>query len=66
MEKVVMDMMNSYEVQIPSTEGKLLSLLKNETILRELVFDEEEQFYRCKGYTLQDHQITGQLQKFTM
>ncbi|MEH7482490.1 GTPase HflX [Neobacillus drentensis] len=66
MEKVVMEMMDAYEVQIPSTEGKLLSLLKNETILRELVFDEEDQFYRCKGYTLQDHQITGQLKKFTI
>ena len=66
MEKVVMGMMDSYEVQVPSTEGKLLSQLKNETILRELVFDEEEQFYRCKGYTLKDHQITGQLQKFTI
>jgi GTP-binding protein HflX len=66
MEKVVMEMMDTYDVQVPSTEGKLLSLLKNETILRELVFDEEEQFYRCKGYTLKDHQITGQLQKFTL
>ncbi|WML27278.1 GTPase HflX [Neobacillus sp. OS1-33] len=66
MENVVMEMMDTYDVQVPSTEGKLLSLLKNETILRELVFDEEEQFYRCKGYTLKDHQITGQLQKFTL
>ncbi len=66
MEKVVMGMMDSYEVQIPSTEGKLLSQLKNDTILRQLVFDEEGEFYRCKGYTLPDHQITGQLQKFTI
>ncbi|WP_420491221.1 GTPase HflX [Neobacillus vireti] len=66
MEKIVMDMMESYEVRIPSTEGKLLSQLKNETILRELVFDEEDQLYRCKGFSLADHQITGQLQKFTV
>jgi GTP-binding protein HflX len=59
-----MDMMDTYEVRIPSTEGKLLSLLKNETILRELVFDEGEELYRCKGYTLKDHQITGQLQNY--
>jgi GTP-binding protein HflX len=65
-EKVVMEMMVPYDVQVPSTEGKLLSQLKNETILRELSFVEEKQFYRCKGYTLQDHQITGQLQKFKM
>ena len=66
MEKVVMGMMDPYEVQIPSTEGKLLSQLKNDTILRQLVFDEEGEFYLCKGYTLPDHQITGQLQKFTI
>ena len=66
MESVIRGMMESYEVRIPSTEGKLLSQLKNETILRELVFDEEGQIYRCKGYTLADHQITGQLQKFTI
>ncbi|WP_312473067.1 GTPase HflX [Neobacillus sp.] len=65
-EKVVMEMMVPYDVQVPSTEGKLLSQLKNETILRELSFVEEKQFYRCKGYTLEDHQITGQLQKFKM
>lgn len=66
MQKVLIGIMESYEVRIPSTEGKLLSQLKNDTILRELVFDEEDQFYRCKGFTLADHQITGQLQKFTI
>lgn len=65
-EKIVMEMMIPYEVEVPSTEGKLLSLLKNETILRELSFDEESQLYRCKGYSLQDHQITGQLLKYKM
>lgn len=64
MEKLVMKMMDLYAVEVPSTEGKLLSQLKNETILRELSFDEEAQVYRCKGYSLQDHQITGQLLQF--
>lgn len=63
-EQVIVGMMDSYEVQIPSTEGKLLSQLKNETILRGLNFDEETQSYRCKGYSLQDHHITGQLQNY--
>ncbi|MEO2074811.1 MAG: GTPase HflX [Bacillus sp. (in: firmicutes)] len=63
-EKMVIELMEPYEVEVPSTEGKLLSQLKNETILRELSFNEDNQLYRCKGYTLQDHQITGQLQKF--
>ena len=63
-EQAMMKMMEPYKVEVPSTEGKLLSQLKNETILRELSFDENKQVYRCKGYSLQDHQITGQLQKF--
>ncbi|WP_195891907.1 GTPase HflX [Neobacillus dielmonensis] len=63
-EQVMMDMMEPYKVEVPSTEGKLLSQLKNETILRELSFDEEKELYRCRGYSLQDHGITGQLQKF--
>lgn len=63
-EQLVVGMMEPYEVMVPSTEGKLLSQLKNDTILRELTFDEETQDYRCKGFSLKDHQITGQLQKF--
>jgi GTPase len=64
MENVIIEMMVSYQVDIPSTEGKLLSQLKNETVLRELAFNEESGFYQCRGFSLQDHQITGQLQKF--
>lgn len=63
-EDVIINMMNSYQVKVPATEGKLLSQLKNETILRELSFDEAEQSYHCKGFTLSDHQITGQLEKY--
>lgn len=63
-EKTIIEMMLPYEVQVPSDEGKLLSQLKNETILRELSFDEESNLYNCRGFSLQDHQITGQIQKF--
>ena len=64
MEMKVIGMMKDYHVEVPSTEGKLLSQLKNETILRELAFHEEKQLYICKGYTLVDHPIYGQLQKY--
>lgn len=63
-EEMVIGMMTAYHVRVPSTEGKLLSQLKNETILRELAFDEEAQIYICKGFALEDHQISGQLNKF--
>ena len=65
METKVIGVMKDYHVDVPSTEGKLLSQLKNETILRELAFHEEKQLYVCKGYTLVDHPIYGQLQKYT-
>ncbi|MFE8699175.1 GTPase HflX [Cytobacillus sp. FJAT-54145] len=64
-EQMVIEMMESYYVEVPSTEGKLLSQLKNDTILRELSFNEEKQLYVCKGYSLQDHQISGQLNKYS-
>jgi GTP-binding protein HflX len=64
MEDVMINMMVPYQVDIPATEGKLLSQLKTDTILRKLSFHEEGQLYQCKGYSLKDHQITGQLQKY--
>jgi GTPase len=64
-EEMVVSMMEAYHVCVPSTEGKLLSQLKNETILRELSFREEDQCYFCKGFALRDHQIAGQLNKFS-
>lgn len=59
-------MMKPYHVEVPSTEGKLLSQLKNETILRELTFNEDKELYICKGYYLEDHQISGPLTKYTV
>ncbi|WP_413355819.1 GTPase HflX [Robertmurraya sp. 2P01SA] len=65
-EQIVLKSMEIYHVEVPSTEGRLLSQLKNETILRELNFDEEKQVYVCKGYCLTDHQILGQLHKYSI
>ncbi|MDQ0270129.1 GTPase HflX [Cytobacillus purgationiresistens] len=65
-EEVIIGLMEPYYVGVPATEGKLLSQLKNETILRELNFDEETQLYHCRGFTLEDHQIAGKLQKYSI
>jgi GTPase len=61
---MVIGMMEPYHVNVPSSEGKLLSLLKNESIIRELSYDEDQDFYKCKGFALKDHQISGQLLKY--
>ncbi|UYZ23711.1 GTPase HflX [Mesobacillus jeotgali] len=65
-EQSIIGMMEPFHVLVPSDEGKLLAQLKNETILRELAFDEDKQGYVCKGYSLTDHQITGQLKRFSV
>ncbi|MGX6441844.1 GTPase HflX [Neobacillus sp. K501] len=64
LEQQMIEMMDAYQVAIPSTEGKLLAQLKNDTIVRELIFNEESELYQCKGYSMKDHQISGQLQKY--
>ncbi|OHX49431.1 GTPase HflX [Cytobacillus oceanisediminis] len=65
-EQMILGIMKHYHVEVPSTEGKLLSQLKNETILRELTFNEDKELYVCKGYYLEDHQISGPLMKYTV
>jgi GTP-binding protein HflX len=65
-EQVIISEMKFYQVEVPSTEGKLLAQLKNDTILRELSFEEEKDIYLCKGYVLNDHQILGQINQYTI
>ncbi|WP_018660238.1 GTPase HflX [Heyndrickxia acidiproducens] len=63
-EKQVLAAMIPYDALVPQTEGKLLSTLKSDTILRELVFQEEEQAYRCRGYVLPAHPVLGELKPY--
>ncbi|RFU61634.1 GTPase HflX [Peribacillus glennii] len=63
-EETVISEMEAYHVFLPASEGKLLSQLKNESIMRSLSFDEQKESYECKGYSLIDHPLTGQLKKY--
>ncbi|MFS0643417.1 GTPase HflX [Siminovitchia sp. 179-K 8D1 HS] len=63
-EHMAVSSMQHYHVIIPSHEGRLLSVLKSETILRELTFLEAEQAYKCKGFVLSDHPVTGSLKLY--
>ncbi|MEK3886876.1 GTPase HflX [Bacillus sp. FSL K6-3431] len=60
-EELAVKNMQYYNVIIPADEGRLLSVLKSDTILRELIFLEENQAYKCKGYVLKDHPVLGAL-----
>ncbi len=63
-EEIVKQHMISYHVIIPASEGKLLSQLKSESILRKLEFIEESQTYELTGFHLEDHPIAGNIKKF--
>ncbi|WP_158324347.1 GTPase HflX [Lederbergia ruris] len=63
-EKMATENMDYYQVIVPSDEGRLLSVLKNDTILREFKFLEEEQSYKCKGYVLKDHPVKAALKLY--
>lgn len=63
-EQMIVSFMEYYHVELPVNEGKLLSMIKHDTILKELSFHEEKQVYICKGYVLRDHQIFGLLKNF--
>ncbi|MCC5802226.1 GTPase HflX [Rossellomorea vietnamensis] len=63
-EEIVKNQMIPYHVLIPVNEGKLLSQLKSETILRKLEFQEASQVYEMTGFHLEDHPIAGSIKKF--
>ncbi|XXM71237.1 GTPase HflX [Lysinibacillus sphaericus] len=63
-EDMVKRQMDKYRMLVPSNEGKVLSQLKNETILLHLDFDDDTQSYEAEGYHLKEHQISGSIRKF--
>lgn len=64
-QEMMMEEMESYEVQLPSTAGKILARLKEETILRELKFSEDDETYSCKGYIFTYHPLNGEFKKLS-
>lgn len=57
----VIDQMESYEVTVPAYEGRLLMQLKTDTVLTDMVFQEEEQVYVCKGYIFAHSPLNGRI-----
>ncbi|WP_209122298.1 GTPase HflX [Alkalihalobacillus sp. BA299] len=52
-----------YKAQILSTEGKLLSKVKTETILIRQSWNEDVEAYECEGYVHPNHSLAYQLKK---
>ncbi|MFI8686141.1 GTPase HflX [Rossellomorea sp. NPDC077527] len=63
-EGIVKKHMIQYHVFIPADEGKLLSQLKNDTILTKLDFLEERTVYELTGFYLEDHPVAGSIKKY--
>ncbi|MFC0271431.1 GTPase HflX [Metabacillus herbersteinensis] len=64
-EAIAMGVMDSYTVNIPPCEGKLLAQLKSETMIQKLSFHEEKEYYEVNGFVLPSHSISGQLEKYS-
>ncbi len=65
MEAIVKETMDHYAAEIPAGNGKLLSLLKSETLINEMNFSEEKECYIVDGFVLPSHNVLAQLKMYT-
>jgi GTP-binding protein HflX len=63
-ESFAKEVMNQYSVKIPANEGRLLSQLKTESLIKKLNFNEQDELYEIEGFVLPTHSINGQLEKY--
>ncbi|AWC33301.1 GTPase HflX [Bacillus cytotoxicus] len=63
-EKKMIEEMEPYKVKIPPSEGRLLALLKTDTVLTSMVFKETELLYECTGYIFTHSALNESLQRF--
>ncbi len=63
-EEKMIEEMNEYKVSIPNSEGKILASLKQDTILKELHYNENTDMYECTGFIIPTHSLSGQLRHF--
>lgn len=64
-EKFAIEIMENYSVTVPASEGRIISLLKTESLIQNLVFNEDEETYEIDGFVLPTHSVKGQLEKYT-
>lgn len=64
-EKFAIEIMENYSVTVPASEGRIISLLKTESLINNLAFNEDEETYEIDGFVLPTHSVKGQLEKYT-
>ncbi|OZM57556.1 GTPase HflX [Lottiidibacillus patelloidae] len=63
-EMLLTEQMSSFEVFLPSDQGKLLSQLKQEAILQKVDYLDDEEVYHCKGYINPNTAMHDQLKQY--
>ncbi len=63
-ESEMKQLMNPYRVIVSAAEGRMLTLLKTDTLLEETVFNEETQTYECKGYIFANSPLNGPIKRY--
>ncbi|NPC92852.1 GTPase HflX [Bacillus sp. WMMC1349] len=58
------ELLVSYRVNIPASEGRLLAQIKSETMINATTFHEVCEKYEVEGYILPEQNIMGELKKF--
>jgi GTP-binding protein HflX len=61
-EKMMVKEMNPYHIFVPSEQGKLMSQLKQETIVRRQEFVEEKDGYEMEGYYFDNSKLSTEIQ----
>ncbi|PPA71974.1 GTPase HflX [Jeotgalibacillus proteolyticus] len=58
-ERLMIEQMVPFDVQVSSDEGNLIARLKRDAIIKDLSFIEEKDHYHISGYIFNDHPIAG-------
>lgn len=62
-QEIMLKEMEPYECKVAAADGKLLSRLKEETILLEREFIPQQEVFLCKGYVFPDHPLYTQIKQ---
>ncbi|USK30761.1 MULTISPECIES: GTPase HflX [Metabacillus] len=61
---VSVEQMETYSIEVPSSEGRLLSIIKTETMVGHFAFNEETNQYEIQGHYLPAHSVAGHIQMY--
>ncbi len=62
-ESLIKRQMESYQIMVPSSEGKLIAQLKQETVLSNVAFTEETESYELEGYYFDNSKLASVIQQ---